>query len=191
MRFARWFAALATVIVIAGCSSDPGYVPPPQETPASPFEPCPASGGQAPAGSGSESVPALTLPCFTGGEPVSLAALGKPAVINLWASSCAPCRTELPVLQDFADAAGDQVVVLGVVTGDTWNAAAYAGVDFGISFPAVFDPDRTVLSALGRNAIPVTLFVDAAGTVRHSDVSGALRPEKLRALAAEHLGITL
>lgn len=135
-------------------------------------------------------MPDLTLPCFTGSAPVALARLGRPAVINLWASYCEPCRTELPALQDFADAAGDRVQVLGVVTGDTWAKAAYAGQDFGVRFPSVFDPDRTLLSALGRNALPVSIFVDGSGMVRHIDMSGTLTAQTVRALAAEHLGIT-
>lgn len=134
-------------------------------------------------------MPRLTLPCFTGGEPVALHALGKPAVINLWASYCEPCRTELPQLQAFADEAGDRIQVLGVVTYDTWNRAAYAGEDFGVRFPNVFDPDRQLLNALGRNALPVTLFVSADGSLEAIDMSGALTVEKLRALARDHLGV--
>jgi thiol-disulfide isomerase/thioredoxin len=190
MRVALLVAAVA-VLALVGCSgpASTDSAPPP-----SPFESCPATAGTArPAtsggGSAGEPMPAVTLACFTGGEPVALAALGRPAVINMWASYCAPCRTELPELQAFADEAGERVVVLGVVTGDTWNAAAYAGADFGVTFPSVFDSDRALLSALGRNAIPVTLFVDADGVVRHIDVSGALTLPTLRALAEKHLAI--
>jgi thiol-disulfide isomerase/thioredoxin len=111
-------------------------------------------------------------------------------VINLWASWCAPCRTELPQFQAFADETDDRVLVLGVVTEDTWSKAAYAGQDFGVRFPTVFDPDAQLKRALGRVALPITVFVGADGSIRAIDMSGALTLEKLRGLARDHLGIS-
>jgi thiol-disulfide isomerase/thioredoxin len=187
---ARLLVAAVIMLAIAGCSGPAPTEPAPP--PPSPFRSCPTTAADtAGTGGGSvgEAMPNVTLPCFTGAEPVALQALGKPAVVNIWASYCAPCRTELPELQAFADEAGDRVVVLGVVTGDTWDAAAHAGADFGVTFPAVFDPDRSLLSALGRNAIPVTLFVDGAGIVRHIDMSGKLTLPTLRTLAEQYLAI--
>ncbi len=190
-------AALVGVLVsavAAGCG-DAGPTPLPAESPpASPFEACPPAQSP-PAQSQTESsqtdnqVPDLTLPCFTGAEPVALARLGKPAIINLWASTCEPCREEMPALQAFADERGDDVLVLGVNTGDSWNAAAWVGIEFGVRYPSVFDPDRTLAAALGRMTLPVSLFVDADGAVRGTDVSGSLTLEELRALARDHLGI--
>jgi len=86
----------------------------------------------------------ITLPCFAGGAAVRLGALGKPAVLNLWASWCGPCRSELPVIQRYADASGGAVAVLGVVTGDTRTAAASFAEDVGVTFPSVFDKDSAV-----------------------------------------------
>jgi thiol-disulfide isomerase/thioredoxin len=189
MRALRAFVPLVMLLAVAtGCSG--GTEPTPESSPASPFQACPETVDQIGTPPASDPLPSLTLPCFTGGTPVALSKLGKPAVINLWASWCAPCRTELPQLQAFADEAGDRVWVLGVVTGDVWSRAAYAGEDFGVRFPTVFDSDRQLQRALGRNALPVTLFVAADGSVRAIDTSGALTLEKLRGLAQEHLGVT-
>ena len=110
-------------------------------------------------------------------------------MVNLWASYCRPCRTELPELQRFADATPG-VAVIGVATGDQRSAAAWAGQDLGVRFPSVEDPQRRLLSALGRNALPLTLFVDADGVVRHEDASGALTLEKLRRLTARYLDVS-
>jgi thiol-disulfide isomerase/thioredoxin len=133
-------------------------------------------------------VPQVWLPCFTGGELVRVGMFGRPSVINLWASSCAPCRRELPELERFARQA-DGVVVLGVITGDTRAAAAAAAADFGVTFAAVFDPDMTLLHSLGRTAIPVTLFVDGQGHVRHVDASGSLTYPALVSLSRAYLGV--
>jgi thiol-disulfide isomerase/thioredoxin len=123
---------------------------------------------------------------------VALAALGRPSVVNLWASWCEPCRTELPELQRFADRGADEIAVLGVITGDTRTSAASAAEDFGISFPAVFDPDGSLLTGIGRNALPVTLFLDAAGGVRHVYQSGEpLTLSTLEGLARQYLGVVV
>ncbi len=176
-----------TATLLAGCSAGAPAV---SVSVASPFAPCPAgqrATGAAP--TGSRLLPAISLPCFTGGEPVDLAHLGRPAVLNFWASSCAPCRAELPALQRFADAHRTGVLVIGVNTADGRSAAASAGTDLGVSFPAVFDPRSRLLTAWGRTALPVTLLVDATGAVRHEDVTGALTESTLEGLAHRYLAV--
>jgi thiol-disulfide isomerase/thioredoxin len=119
---------------------------------------------------------------------ITLSRLGRPALINFWASSCGPCRKELPELQRLADAHPD-LVVIGVVTADRASAAAAAGAAFGVRFPSVFDPDSRLLSQWGRSALPVTLFVDPSGRVRHEDLSGALTLDRAAELAHQYLGV--
>jgi thiol-disulfide isomerase/thioredoxin len=191
-RLGRATAGVATVLVgllaLAGCTADGGPSPAftPEPSPTSPFAPCPApvSESLAPAAG---PLAGITLPCFTGGEPVRLDRLGRPAVINLWASWCEPCQKELPELQAFADEMGERVLVLGVVTDDRWSAAAWLGIELEVSYPNLFDPDKTLLHALGRNVLPVTLVVTADGSVAATDVSGSLTVAELRALVSENL----
>jgi thiol-disulfide isomerase/thioredoxin len=136
-------------------------------------------------------LPEISLPCFTGGTPVRLAALGRPGVLNLWASYCAPCRAELPAFQQFAALAGNRLAVLGVVTNDTDDKAASLARDLKVSFPAVTDPQGTLLRSMGQNALPVTLFVAADGTVTHVDRSGRLDLPTLEGLARRYLGVSV
>lgn len=170
----------ALLLCLAACTAEPA----PAE-PASPFAGCPSAGTPGPGAI------AVVVACFTGGEPVALGALGKPALLNLWASYCGPCRTELPEFQRFAAQAGDQVAVIGVVTNDTRTAAASLATDLGITFPAVYDRGATLQKATTPSVLPVTLFVDAAGVVRHTDLSGALTLADLSRLTAQHLGVRL
>ena len=128
----------------------------------------PSSAGPSSAGSGSASsvsiaLPDLRLPCFAGGQPVSLRDLRGPAVITLWASWCTPCRTELPVMQRLADQADGRLMVLGVNTGDSREGGASFAADRGVSMPTLVDADRKLIDALGRAALPVTVFLDAGG----------------------------
>ncbi len=193
MRRAGRLAAvvvLAAAVAVAGCARDPAVRAP---EPTSPFDPCP---GPAVAPSEqpepSHDLPPITLPCFTGGELVAVGGLGRPSVVNLWASWCEPCRVELPALQLFADAGRGKIAVLGVVTGDTRTSAAAAAEDFGITFPALFDPDRSLLTGVGRNALPVTLFLDASGDIRHIYQGGEpLTVSTLERLASQHLGVVV
>jgi thiol-disulfide isomerase/thioredoxin len=182
-------AAVVAALMLSACGR-PDPVGQAGASAASPFRACPASRPSSASGTGgSPLLPDIALPCFTGGAQVRLAHLGVPAIINFWASTCAPCRKELPELQRFADRTQGRVTVVGVVTADRREAAESAGIDFGVSFPAVFDPDRRLLSALGRNALPVTVFVAADGTVQHIDVSGALSLSTVDLLAARYLGV--
>ncbi len=191
-------ALLAALVLLAGCDPDSGSGTNPGGTSVSgPFRGCPApvtptSGTASRAPAGSQLLPDLTLPCFVGGSPVALRALGRPAVINLWASWCRPCRLELPHFQQLADSADDQVLVLGVVTeGDTTDAAGSLATELGISFPTVVDTSSRLHKMVAPQTLPVTLLVDANGVVRHVDRSGALTLPELVDLVHQHLGIVV
>jgi cytochrome c biogenesis protein CcmG, thiol:disulfide interchange protein DsbE len=169
---------------LAGCTAD---VQPPASPP-SPFADCSALVA-APSGTAAK-LPDLTLPCFTGGRPVRLAALPRPTVINLWASWCQPCRSELPAMQRLADRAGDRLRVVGVDTGDGRDAAASFGADTGVALPTLYDRDKALMNALGRSALPVTVFVDAAGRTYVYN-RPALDDAALARLVREHTGVTV
>jgi thiol-disulfide isomerase/thioredoxin len=109
-------------------------------------------------------------------------------IINLWASWCTPCRAELPAIQAYA--ASGRVRVLGVDTQDTTTGARSTIDDFGLTFPILSDPDRRLLAAVDRSALPATLFVDADGGVRYVYATGTpLTEADLARLAARYLGV--
>jgi thiol-disulfide isomerase/thioredoxin len=139
----------------------------------------------APAG---EPLPRLTLPCYTGGG-VDLAALRGPAVVNLWASWCPPCRRELPVLERFARRHAGAVHVVGVVSEDAREPAAALATDLGLGFPHLYDREGALMRAMRRGALPVTLFVDGQGRVREVYSGRALDGPLLDRLAREQLGV--
>ncbi|KWV32664.1 TlpA family protein disulfide reductase [Micromonospora rifamycinica] len=147
-------------------------------------------GSPAPADDGSR-LPELVLSCFTGGSPVALRDIRGPAVINVWASWCPPCRKELPAFQRLSVRAAGQLQVIGVNSRDSRDGAQAIGEDFGIRFPVLFDQGEALQRELRRSAVPLTLLVDAQGRVRHTDTSGALDDARLADLVRRHLGLAV
>lgn len=139
-------------------------------------------------------LPEVTLPCFAGGDEVDLSALRGPVVVNLWASYCGPCRTEMPLLQEFHVKHADRVPVLGIDYQDTQVEGAMELVqDSGVTYPLLADPQGELQGAgpfPGNMALPIFAFVDADGQA--TVVAGGVESvEELEALVAKHLGIDL
>ena len=186
-------ALLAAGTVLAGCTSfseSSGTSPSGEEQPAaSAFEVCPEQTDEPAAGGAA--VPPLAFDCLGGGSLDLTRAPGMPTVVNLWGSWCPPCREELPLLQEFADAAGDRVRVMGVVSKDGEPQAESFGTDAGVTFPNAFDGEGDLMAELGLNALPYTMFLDAEGTLVHSELGPIESTDELEQLVAEHLGVRL
>jgi cytochrome oxidase Cu insertion factor (SCO1/SenC/PrrC family) len=101
----------------------------------------------------------------TDGHRVSLAdLLGKPFVINFWAAYCAPCRVEMPMLQDRVGTQSAARLVL-IDEGDSATTARSFLSGIGINQPALLDADLSVGREFGMAALPTTIFVGADGTI--------------------------
>jgi cytochrome c biogenesis protein CcmG/thiol:disulfide interchange protein DsbE len=89
--------------------------------------------------------------------------LDKPAVVNVWASWCIPCRSEAPLLNVAVEAHGDQVVFIGVDVQDSQTAAKRFLAEFGLDFQHFFDRDRSIPNHYAAFGTPITLFFDVDG----------------------------
>lgn len=89
---------------------------------------------------------------------------GYPAVVNVWASWCGPCREEFPVLQQLSARYGKQVAFLGVNSEDSTDAAATFLEEEPLSYPSYVDPHKATLESLGGlGGFPDTAFYDKSG----------------------------
>ena len=184
-------AAVAGVLLAAalsGCAADeaPATEPTAAE---SVLDACPEQADTDAAGA--DLLPALAFDCPGGGSLDLGRAPGQPTVINLWGSWCTPCREELPLMQEFADAAGGQVRVVGLISKDGRPQAESFAADAGVTFPSALDADGELMTELGLNGLPYTYFLDADGGLVHTEVGPIDSVDELRALAAEHLGVQL
>jgi thiol-disulfide isomerase/thioredoxin len=181
--------------LLAGCSSgesDVDATPTPASSDLDGVEtdlaPCPEQPDRPAADS---DLPDTVFDCFGGGTLDLSRAPGVPTVVNLWASWCPPCREELPLVQQFADVAGDRVRVLGVASLDGASQTASFAEDAAVTFPSAFDGDGEVMAALGINNLPYTLFLAADGSLAYLQVGGIHSLDEFEQLVADHLGVQL
>ena len=120
------------------------------------------------------------------GSSMQLASfIGKPVVINLWASWCPPCRREMPVLEQ-AQAQNRDVVFVFANQGESEAAARAYLAKEGIAIQNVLlDSDLAIGKHARSAALPTTLFFDSGGklvNVRMGEVSAASLSQQLEPL---------
>lgn len=133
--------------------------------------------------------PDLVGETLEGGEFRLRDHLGEVVVLNVWASWCAPCRAEAPVLEKvWREVKDDGVQFVGLDTRDT-DEAARAFLDaYDVTYPNVIDSDGRLQllfsDTLPPQAIPSTLVVDREGRVA-GRVIGRVTEATLTALIEE------
>lgn len=104
--------------------------------------------------------------------------LGAPYMLNIWATWCAPCRHEMPELQELHDAYADRGFrVVGVSVDDRSardQIRAFAD-DLGITFPLYHDTSWQIMDAYFLPGLPGSFLVDAEGRIARK-WTGPFRP---------------
>jgi len=91
---------------------------------------------------------------------------GKVTVVTFWASWCAPCRAELPILAAIQKAAGsDQIRVVAVNIEGAWEFRRVAHRLSGLQLTLTNDADGRVSAAYGRGAIPHFVLIGRDGRI--------------------------
>jgi thiol-disulfide isomerase/thioredoxin len=91
---------------------------------------------------------------------------GQKLVVNFFASTCVPCRKEMPALQRVHQRLGEDVTFLGVATQDDPDAALELVDRTGVSYDLAQDRNgELLLEVAGATFLPVTAFIAEDGTV--------------------------
>ncbi len=100
---------------------------------------------------------------------ISLASFkGRPVVINVWNSTCAPCMEETPLLQtawQHIQSQGQGVVFLGMDFQDARSDGLSFLQKYGVTYPNVLDASGSVAISYGVTATPETIFINHQGVV--------------------------
>jgi len=112
---------------------------------------------------------------------------GQPLLLNFWATWCAPCVEEMPMLSTLQrDLAARGLRVVGIALDDPERAAAFAA-DLDLAYPVLVGDTDVVMTGqrYGNRSgmLPFTVLVDAQGIVRWTHL-GALEAADVRAHVA-------
>ena len=118
------------------------------------------------------------------GNPVHLLSyLGKPIVLNFWASWCGPCKMEMPDFQKAFEELDGNVQFLMVNMTDGSRETVETAISFiesqGYTFPVLFDSDMDAAITYNAYSLPTTYFISAEGQVI-ARASGAISAELLQ-----------
>lgn len=121
-----------------------------------------------------------------GGQPVALNSFaGKPLVINIWYSTCAPCARELRDFADISREVGDAVQFVGVDPVDSADKMQAFADARGVEYPLLMDSDGELVTKADVAAFPTTLFVSPDGRIVHQ--TSAIEADDLRQAIARYL----
>ncbi len=106
---------------------------------------------------------------------------GYPVVANVWASWCAPCRIEFPVLQKLSARYGKRVAFVGVDSQDDADAAKTYLEAAPVPYPSYSDPDEDVADSIGGKGLPRTAFYDREGNLCYLKIGQYAEIDELEA----------
>ena len=108
--------------------------------------------------------------------------IGKPIVLNFWASWCGPCQMEMPDFHEKYLELGEEVnfLMINMTTGRETQESAIAFIEKNdYSFPIFYDTQSDAAMTYGAYSLPTTYFIDAEGYAI-AQATGAIDAETLQ-----------
>jgi len=127
--------------------------------------------------------PDFTLETITA-ENITLSELrGQAVLVNLWATWCPPCRSEMPAIQKLYDEYKDEgFIVLGVDMTYQDNASAVQPFiqENELTFPILMDNTGQVAQRYALHSLPSSFFIDRTGVIQEVVIGGPMSEALLR-----------
>jgi cytochrome c biogenesis protein CcmG, thiol:disulfide interchange protein DsbE len=103
------------------------------------------------------------------GEMISLSSLrGKPVLLNIWASWCPPCRSEMPAMQDLFEEYVDQgftILAVNATNQDDLEEMNRFVENNQLQFPVLLDQTGTVTDLYKVQSLPTSFFINKEGII--------------------------
>ena len=149
---------------------------------------CVSEGGNAASGRVEVGLPVPAYATVSlAGDSVSLAQQqGKVVLLNIWATWCHPCRTEIPELRAIHDRYRDrglELIGVSVDTDGTDETIHSFMKDFQMTFPIWRDPDERISTQFLAVGVPATFLIDRKGILRWRTI-GPIAPRDTSLSAA-------
>ena len=122
-----------------------------------------------------------------GGRELRLSDLPeRPLVLNFWARLCTPCWAEMPELQNFYEEYEERVLLLGVDVGQFTSLGSPKDASklldaIGVTYPAGYTDDASVVRRYRIRAMPTTIFISADGRVLQT-WTGSINRQQVEAI---------
>jgi thiol-disulfide isomerase/thioredoxin len=134
-----------------------------------------------------QAAPALEASALDGTDWSLADADGRITWVNFWATSCEPCRTEMPAMQRIAEEYADDLLILGVNWGEEDAAVTDFADRYGVTYPVLLDPGLDIYyDWAGTDGLPRHYFIGESGTVLR-EVIGPLEPARMVEIVEELL----
>lgn len=135
-------------------------------------------------------MPEMALPMLNGQMVNTNEFLGKPILINAWATWCPPCKDEMPLLDSLQQQYKDQgLVVLAVNSADDIEVVEeFLETSDKFSFTVLIDSSGEALAKLGVQALPTSILIGADGIVKYIHI-GEITKDLLETLVIPKLGL--
>jgi len=112
-------------------------------------------------------VPEFALQDLAGQEVTASSFGGKPVLVSFWATWCAPCREQMPKIQELHGALAEKgLVVLAINDGESADTARKYIEEHKYTFRVLLDRDKTVAGKFSVSGIPSLFLIDREGNVR-------------------------